>query len=268
MSADWKPRPATRTDARTATIVFPLPTSPCRRRAIGCPDLRSAPISRIGLLLRGGQREGQDRRERATESRIRLDPRRGTHRSLPTPPCESHLELEELLEREPPEVRGGPLGPRARIRRATRAAGKVRLPERLDERREPQQPDHLCRKPLRKAGGGLVERPGDEPSVHSRREAREGTVDRDDAPDGEGGIGLVLRLRLDVGRFEREAPLHHGPTVDEDPEPDGQPARQPRLVVEDEADLPALVLESRFGDRETATPCPDEPDLDHLSATV
>ena len=200
-----------------------------------------------GLLLGGGQREGQDRRERSPESGIRLDSRRGTRRALPPPPDESHLELEELLEREPPEVTGGPIGPGVRARRASCTPGEVCLPKRLDEGRETQQAHHLRRKPVRDSRGGLGERPGDEPSVHSRRKAREGTVDRDDASDGKRGVVLVLRFRLDVRRFEDDATLHHRPTVDEDPEADGQPARQPRLVVEDEADLPALVLERRFG---------------------
>ena len=46
MSAVWRPHSAARIAERTATIVFPLPTSPWRRRAIGCPARRSAPISR------------------------------------------------------------------------------------------------------------------------------------------------------------------------------------------------------------------------------
>ena len=160
ISAVCQPHSAARTAERTATIVFPLPTSPCRRRRIGRPDRKSSPISRIAALLGGRQRE---RRGRSGGARGSRRPPRGrgaaTRSALPPPPLERDLKLEELLEDEARADTATSAPPRAPVGRAAAAAREVRLAQRRREGREGERPADAVRQPLR------------EPVGQSRREA-------------------------------------------------------------------------------------------------
>ena len=59
MNATWRLFSIATSAAISATIVFPDPTSPCRRRFIGFGSFMSPTISAIGLLLIAGQLERQ-----------------------------------------------------------------------------------------------------------------------------------------------------------------------------------------------------------------
>ncbi len=82
MRAVWRPHSAARMAERTATIVLPLPTSPCRRRRIGRPARKSSPISRMTRFCAAVSENGSAslRRARIASSAARTGPARGRAR--------------------------------------------------------------------------------------------------------------------------------------------------------------------------------------------
>ncbi len=98
------PRPASM--AYTATIVLPLPTSPCNRRFIGWGRLMSAAISAIAWFCPAVSSNGNSRRMRASILPVSSSGEAGQRIvDLPTLERQCQLQDQQLLIDEPPPGR-------------------------------------------------------------------------------------------------------------------------------------------------------------------
>ena len=206
MKATWKPFSIATSAAISATMVLPEPTSPWRRRFIGCGRFMSPTISRDDLLLIAGQLERQHAPRRfahlvGDDDRARLDFGAGLALAQHQPA----LEEEELLEDQPALRRRAEAVQLVEARVFRR---KVRLAERGSPVEEAVPFPECGRQRIRQDAGQLRQRMVHEHALHLGRDRTGLLVDRNDAAgmqrvvvmpamDAGGRLGIVGRLRED-----------------------------------------------------------------------
>ena len=197
MNATCRPFSIASTDASSATIVLPDPTSPCSSRFIGCGTLHVLADVLQRLPLSGRQVKWQHGAHHLADPVVHLD---GESLALgirfATPQQQAHLKPKELLEDQAALRRCA-----ERIELVQRSIGrrKVRGLERLAPAGHPQRLAHRLGQWLRQVRRHLQEGVGDEPPLHLRRDRSRALVDRDDAA-GVKRFGLIpvddLELRV------------------------------------------------------------------------